>query len=157
MVYMICGKICCGKSTYARDLCEQYNAILLSIDEITLALFGQHCGEMHDTYVKRTEKYLLNKSLEVLKTGVDVVLDWGCWTKKERETYRAFFENKGIPYELHYLDVPEGIWQERVKKRNAAVLLDDAIAYYIDENLAQKFAGLFEPPRAGEADLVIKF
>ncbi len=152
-VYMICGKICVGKSTYAKRLCEQHNAVLLSIDEITLALFGQHCGEQHDTYVERTEQYLLDKSLELLKTGVDVVLDWGCWTKKEREQYRAFYEGKGIPYELHYLDVPEDIWQKRIIKRNAAVLQDDSIAYYVDENLAKKFAGLFEKPEEFEVDV----
>ncbi len=155
MVYMICGRICCGKSTYAKRLCAQNRAVLLSIDEITLSLFGQQCGEMHDTYVERTEQYLLHKSLEILQTGVDVVLDWGCWTKKEREAYRAFYEGKGIPYRLHYLDVPEDIWAVRVKKRNAAVLLDDSIAYYIDENLAKKFADIFEPPSKDEVDLVI--
>lgn len=28
-VYLICGKICCGKTTYAEKLCAENNAILL--------------------------------------------------------------------------------------------------------------------------------
>ena len=73
-VFLICGKICCGKTTYAQKLCNENNAVLLSVDEITLALFGQHCGDKHDEYVERTEKYLLNKSLELIKKDINVVL-----------------------------------------------------------------------------------
>ena len=61
--FLICGKICCGKTTYAQKLCNENNAVLLSVDEITLALFGQHCGDKHDEYVERTEKYLASVGL----------------------------------------------------------------------------------------------
>ena len=33
-VYLICGKLCCGKTTYAQKLCKENKAILLSVDEI---------------------------------------------------------------------------------------------------------------------------
>lgn len=46
-VIMVCGKICSGKSTYAECLRKKNNAVLLSIDEIMLAMFGQHVGEMY--------------------------------------------------------------------------------------------------------------
>ena len=39
-VIMMCGRICCGKSTYARRLRTEINAAVLSIDEIMLAVFG---------------------------------------------------------------------------------------------------------------------
>ena len=38
-VIMTCGTICCGKSTYARKLRTERNAVILSIDEITLSIF----------------------------------------------------------------------------------------------------------------------
>ena len=71
-VYLICGKICSGKSTYAEQLRIQNNAVLLSTDEITLALFGQHCGDKHDDYVERTQNYLFSKSLELIEVGINV-------------------------------------------------------------------------------------
>lgn len=37
-VIMTCGKICSGKSTYAQKLSKKYNAVILSVDEITLSL-----------------------------------------------------------------------------------------------------------------------
>ena len=34
---MICGKLCSGKSTYAKKLQQEGKAVVLSIDEIMLA------------------------------------------------------------------------------------------------------------------------
>ena len=84
-VYMTCGKICSGKSTYAQKLRRQHSAAVLSVDEITLALFGREPGPMLDEYVRRTEGYLYQKSVELVETGINVVLDWGFWTKRERD------------------------------------------------------------------------
>ena len=49
-VIMLCGKICSGKSTYANSISKQEKAVILSVDEITLALFGQYTGEKPDDY-----------------------------------------------------------------------------------------------------------
>ena len=38
-VIMTCGMICCGKSTYAKKLQAEQNAVILSVDDITLTLF----------------------------------------------------------------------------------------------------------------------
>ena len=154
-VYLICGKICCGKTTYAEKLCAENNTILLSVDEITLALFGQHCGDKHDEYVERTEKYLLNKSLELIQKDINVVLDWGFWTKAERLAVKEFYESRGIEYEFHYIDVSDEIWKYRLNKRNNAVLAEETSAYYVDDNLAVKFASIFEVPSEAEIDAII--
>lgn len=34
-VFLICGKICSGKSYYAKELKDKYNAVILSTDEVT--------------------------------------------------------------------------------------------------------------------------
>lgn len=155
-VFLICGKICCGKTTYAEKLCAENNAILLSIDEVTLALFGQHCGDKHDEYVARTEKYLLNKSLEFIQKDINVVLDWGFWTKAERLAVKEFYKSRGIEYELHYIDLNDVIWKHRLIKRNSAVLAKETSAYYVDDNLAAKFASIFEVPGEDEIDVIAK-
>ena len=82
-VIMTCGPVCCGKSTYAKKIRAQSNAVILSIDDITLTMFPDGAGDMHDTYAMRAEKYLLELSLQILQTGVDVILDWGLWTKDD--------------------------------------------------------------------------
>ncbi len=155
-VIMTCGKICSGKSTYAEGLRKSRNAVLLSIDEIMLAMFGQYVGEMHDEYVARTEKYLLGKSLEIIDSGINVVLDWGVWTKAERAEAREFYHSRGIDYELHYIDVSDAVWRERIAKRNKAISEGKINAYYVDENLAAKFGAIFEPPLEDEIDFLVR-
>ncbi|MBR2957566.1 MAG: ATP-binding protein, partial [Clostridia bacterium] len=149
-VFLICGKICCGKTTYANKICAENNAVLLSVDEITLALFGQYCGDKHDEYVERTEKYLLNKSLELLENNFNVILDWGFWTKAERESAKEFYKSRNIECELHYNNISDETWKSRLHKRNNAVLANETSAYYVDENLAAKFNSIFEVPSEKE-------
>lgn len=155
-VILVCGKICSGKSTYAEQVRVENHAALLSVDEITLALFGQHCGDKHDDYVERTQNYLFGKSLELLGAGINVVLDWGFWKKEERDYAREFYRSRNIACELHYIDIGDGTWKERLLKRNSAVLSGETSAYYVDENLAAKFGALFEAPGRDEIDLWVE-
>lgn len=155
-VYLICGKICSGKSTYAEQLRVQNNAVLLSTDEITLALFGQHCGDKHDDYVERTQNYLFNKSLELIEVGINVILDWGFWLKEERDYAREFYNSRNIACEFHYIDISDEIWKARLKKRNSEVLAEETSAYYVDDNLAAKFASIFEVPCEEEIDVIYR-
>ena len=155
-VYLICGRVCSGKSTYAMQLVQKHRAVLLSSDEMTLALFGQHCGEKHDEYVERAQRYLFDKSLEILAQDIPVVLDWGFWMKEERDEARAFYGEKGIAYEFHYIDVTDEEWHRRLIKRNADVLKGDVSAYYIDENIAKKFGAIFEKPAPEEMDIWVQ-
>lgn len=155
-VIMTCGRICSGKTTYCKKLRTEFSAVVLSVDEITLALFGQDAGEMHDTYVERAEKYLYEKSLDIVNVGVNVILDWGFWTKVEREYAREFYHSHGVSCEFHYLDISDEEWERRLKKRNSEVLAGKTDAYYVDDGLAEKFRSIFEAPDIGEMDVTVK-
>lgn len=154
-VIMMCGKICSGKTTYAQRLRVERGAALLSVDEITLALFGLYVGEKHDEYVEKTERYLYNKSLEILEIGKDVILDWGFWTRDERRYAREFYRSRGFNCELHYIDIDDDVWHERLEKRNREVEAGRLLAYPVDENLAAKFASIFEAPEKAEIDVLV--
>ena len=155
-VFMTCGKICAGKSTYADKLRRERKAVLLSADEITLALFGQDAGEDHDMYAERVKAYLFEKSAEIAGTGIDVILDLGLWTRAERQYVREFFASKGTENEIHFIDIDDDEWKRRLEKRNKDVLEHKTEAYYVDEGLAQKFRSIFEPPSEDEIDVWIK-
>lgn len=154
-VIMTCGLICTGKTTYAERLRVEKNAALLSVDEITLALFHDDIGDMHDVYVERAEKYLFDKALELVEVGIDVVYDVGLWTRRERDEARKFFRENGVKCEIHYITVPQEEWYRRIEKRNAAVKLGKCAAYYVDEGLARKCLDIFEPPESNEIDVVV--
>ena len=154
-VIMTCGKICCGKTTYANRLKEEMNAVILSIDEITLTLFPDGAGEMHDTYALRAEQYLLKLSLQILEVGTDVILDWGLWTRQQRDRIRAFYRAGGeIENEIHYLRISPEEWQRRIRGRNRKHG-EDPSSYYVDEGLLMKVESLFEEPAADEENVIV--
>ena len=155
-VYLICGKLCCGKSTYAKQLQAEQRAVILSVDEIMLAVFGLYAGERHDEYAANVRAYLFEKSLELLGAGVSVVLDWGFWSKAARDEAKAFYRSRNIECELHYLDIGDAVWQARIDQRNRAVLAGKTTAYIVDSALAAKFEAKFEPPAGEEVDVWVR-
>lgn len=80
-VILICGKICCGKSYYARQLKVKESAVILSCDEITSALFNNDLGDKHEGILNKIKDYLLKKSVELVQIGCNVILDWGVGLK----------------------------------------------------------------------------
>ena len=83
---------------------------------------------------------------------MDVILDWGFWTKEERAYARSFFGSNGIVNEFHYIEIEDSEWKRRIEKRNRDVLADNSDAYYVDEGLSEKFNAIFEKPDPSEID-----
>ncbi len=154
-VIMTCGRICSGKSTYARKLRAEIGGVILSIDELMLDILGGETGDKHDEYVRHTQDYLYKKSVEIASAGTDVLLDWGFWSKSEREYAREFYRIHGIICEFHYISVDDAEWKRRIEKRNTEVMNGRSDAYFIDEGLAAKFERLFEVPDRSEMDIWI--
>lgn len=154
-VFLICGKLCCGKTTYAHTLRKKHRAVLLSCDEVMLALFNPYLGSTFESVSSHTREYLLEKSLEILDTDIDVILDWGFWTKEVRRRTKAFYADRGIQTEMHYLEVSDDVWQSRITKRNTAVEDRMCKAYYVDEGLMHKFKKRFEAPSEDEIDVKV--
>ena len=155
-VYILCGKICSGKSTYSQQLRKDKKAVILSVDDITLTLLGQNGGDTLDVYVEKLEQYFFQKSVEIVETGINVVLDWGFWTKTERDFAKQFYGSRGIEYEFHYISINDEEWYRRLEKRNKDVLEKKSDAYYVDEGLAEKFKSIFEIPGKYEIDVWVE-
>ena len=155
-VFLLCGKICSGKSTYAEKLRSEHHAVLLSVDEIMLAVFGLYASEKHDEYTERIQRCLFEKSVEIIQSGHSVILDWGFWTGQKRAAARAYYQSRHIACEFHYIDVDDDVWKEQIERRNRMVAAGETEAYLIDDHLAAKFAGLFEPPADDEIDVRVR-
>ena len=152
-VMLICGKIGSGKTQYAKSFINTLPAVLLSVDEITLALFGQNAGEHHDFIVEKTEQYLFAKSLEMIKAGMHVILDWGFWTHEERKAATAFYKQNDVAVEWHYMNVSDGKLRENLNKRNREVEKGQTLFYLFDDNFANQFWNMFEIPDKNEIDV----
>lgn len=152
-LHLICGTISSGKTTYARRMMAQKPALLLSVDEVTLALGSILPPERHDDATVCVKKYLMQKAEESLVAGLDVIFDWGFWRAAERRAMEAHLQCAGIEHVWHYIDISEERWEMYIAGRNESVQRGDICAYYVDEGLKQKCAGLFEPPLREEIDV----
>lgn len=152
-VILLCGKICSGKSYYTKLLKQNNNAVILSCDEILFDLSLNDVGDNHDALVAKVKQYFYKKSEEIIEAGVNVVLDFGFWSKQERNNISRYYLERNIDYEWHYIDISDEDWQKNIEERNQKVCESGANAYYVDEGLLIKLNSLFEKPLREEMDV----
>lgn len=152
-VILICGKICSGKTNYSKKLVNDYNAVILSCDEIENELFHHELGENHDEVIKDIKRYLHRKASEIVLSGSNVLLDWGFWSREEREQVSEYYKKQSIFYEWHYIDISIDEWHQNINSRNEAVLVGETTDYFVDGGLIEKLSSLFETPKKEEIDV----
>lgn len=145
-VTLICGKICSGKTTLANKIRAEEGGVLLSCDELMLRLFPKGAGDMHDEIAGRVKAYLYSKAEELLANGVDVILDWGFWTRRERDYVNNFFRERGAHVRWEFIDIDGSTHIGYILDRNNMVLAGKCMDYYIDEGLFMKARYLFQEP-----------
>ena len=156
-VILVCGKICSGKSYYAKQLKEKYNAVILSTDEVTFDLINNEQGEFYNIFSERVNLYLRKKAVEISNAGANVILDWGFWTKDNRNEIANFLMKNNISYEWHYVDVNDELWARNIEERNNRILEGNGGSdFFVDEGLLGKLLSMFEIPTKDEIDVWYK-
>jgi predicted kinase len=149
-VILLCGKICSGKSFYSNIIKQKENAVVFSCDEIVYELFGNELGDRHDVMVNKIKNYIYKKTEQVVNSGLNVILDFGFWSRIEREKISKIWKEKNILYEWHYVYVSDNIWLKRIKHRNTLVQKNMCSDIYVDDGVLKKMNSLFEPPCSEE-------
>lgn len=90
---------------------------------------------------------LYGLSERLTQLGVDVVLDWGFWSRADRDGARARVVASGARAALYFLDVPDDVTLRGLKGRNERLPTD---AYEIPPEMFSIFAAKFEPPGEDE-------
>lgn len=147
IVYALYGFTGSGKTTYAKKLAAETTAFLMSHDAWMAALYGDNPGENYAIYYKRIKDHILNTAADLLARDVDIILDWGFWSRAERDELRAWAADQGgdqskVDLRLIWLDAPMDVMKERVLKRTSENH-DDQV--FIDENAFNEFKARFEP------------
>jgi len=100
---------------------------------------------------KRTiiETIQLEIAEQALRLGVDVILENGFWTRKERDRYRAMAKALGAKAKLYFLDVPRDELLRRLKRRNERLPPD---TFHVQESDLDRWISQFEAPTAEELE-----
>jgi predicted kinase len=163
-LFITCGVPGSGKTTLAKRLEEEQRAIRLTGDEWLHELYPSEADEALDAelpLVQRlqwvsahrplVERLQWALALRALALGVNVVLDWGLWTREERDRYRTEAQEQSARVVLCVLDVPSrDELLRRLNERNAAL---PAGTFRIDEALLDYGLSRFERPTPAELAL----
>jgi predicted kinase len=95
---------------------------------------------------QRIEALQWNFAQQILTLGGNVVIEWGSWSRSERDLLRCGARRLGAAVELHVLDAPVEVLFDRIRLRNVEVppiTLEDL----------REWAGKFEKPSPEEMAL----
>lgn len=155
-IYLLCGKVGCGKSTYANWLKAEKNTVILASDDLMLCLFDSCIGQVkHQEFLSRCKRFLYIQAEEFIKMGFDVALDFGFWQETERTEVAKMFAEKGIETKLIFINTDYDTITSNLNKRNALVEKGEVRAYHIDAEKRKRFDNLFEPPTIKEGYIEI--
>lgn len=104
-LHFFCGKIAAGKSTLARKLTSEKNAVLISEDLWLSRLYPDsiHTFEDYLTCSSRLKKVLSDHIKGLLREGNSVVLDFPGNTRGQRAWFKNLYKDINANHCLHYL------------------------------------------------------
>jgi predicted kinase len=145
-LFLTVGLPCTGKTTAARRLEVEHDALRLTKDEWVKALYGHENPPSAQDVI---EGRLIEIGLRVLELGSDVVIDFGLWSRDERSALRQAAADRGATVEMRYFVSTPAEQRRRLDERQAAA--PSTTWPMSDEELAE-WAATIEVPTAGELD-----
>ena len=120
-LHLLCGKIASGKSTLAKTLVAEHAAILLSEDTWLAQLYPGEILSIADYLrcAQRIRGVLGPLVINLLESGVNVVLDFPANTLANREWLLGLAQAAEVPHRLHYLELDDATCRARLHARNA--------------------------------------
>lgn len=135
-----------GKTTVARRVEAEQQALRLTKDEWMKALFG------HDNPASASdviEGRLVAIALRALALGIDVVLDFGLWSRDERSALRQAAADVGAAVVILYCELEPDEQRRRLDQRLAQAPHE---TWPMSEDELTRWAAAFDVPAPGELD-----
>lgn len=148
-VYLICGFIGAGKTTFARKLESETKAIRITKDEWLIKIFGNKItlDENFARYDKNVTELATDIAFKILRAGEDVIIDEGFWVKSQRDDMKKKILDVGAKPILYYVECPVEIMRERVVTRSKTPPED---SFEISGEMFDGYLKYWEPPTEDE-------
>lgn len=115
-LFLTVGLPCTGKTTAARRMEIEYEALRLTKDEWVKALYGHENPPSAGAVI---EGRLIEIGLRALELGSNVVIDYGLWSRDERSALRQAAADRGATVELRYFELAPVEQRRRLDQRQA--------------------------------------
>lgn len=153
-IYLVCGFIGSGKTTFAKELARSTSAFRFSIDEWMIPLFGEHMTREEFNHRLGILTELFKESTEqMVNLGIPVILDFGFWYKEHRVALHYWAESISADYELVYLKCSYETCRERAIQRNKS---RSSKSYEMTDEMLSMFWSWFEEPTEDEKVTIIQ-
>ena len=141
-VHFLCGYMGFGKSTIARKLSLQYNAVILNDDEFIRRLFGRDLPEEEFRLAhKKVTKFTWELGERIVSVGTSVIFDRGFWSKESRKYAVERAEKFCESILFHQIECDMETAKQRVLSRTG----NNEEALAITEATFDLFAERYEP------------
>lgn len=139
-IHLICGFMGFGKTTYAKKLALRNQAVRLTPDEWINRLYGRRPDNFEEK-MQAVDDLIWNMTSEFIHSGRSVILDYGFWTKEEREkaTQKALSLTEHVLW--HQMECSMAVAKTRVLSRSD----EDSESLFIDEKCFNEKVKLYEP------------
>ena len=152
-VHLLHGLPGCSKTRFAKQLAAERRCVHLSHDEWVVRLFGARPSAAQIEAVREPiHEMLWTYTSRIVDASSDVVLDFGFWTRSERDHAREQVRRMGAAHLLYTFDCSPQVAWERVKRRNS---LDAADSLHVDEQTFRLFADRIEPLMSDETFIAV--
>lgn len=145
-LYLLVGLPGSGKTTLGAQLARERGALVLRADEWMSRIVRDGWDAERRVAVQEVQ---LEIALHLAGAGGDVVLDFGFFSRRERDACRAPASAQGVTTRTLYLAAPRDELVRRLTVRNASL---PPHTFVVNEAHLDLCIGWFEPPTADELD-----
>lgn len=135
-----------GKTTAARRIEAEHRALRLTKDEWMKALYGRENPSSASDVI---EGRLIRIAMRALELGINVVIDYGLWSRDERSALRHAAADIGAAVQIRYFEIAPAEQRKRIDERLAEAPHE---TWPISEQELAAWASKFDVPTPGELD-----
>ena len=135
-----------GKTSAARRIEAKHRALRLTKDEWVKALYGRENPFVASSII---EGRLIQIGIRALELGINVVIDFGLWSRDERAALRQAAREIGAAVVIHYFEVTPAEQRRRLDQRQAQAPHE---TWPMSEAELTEWASKIDIPTAAELD-----